>query len=133
MQNVKLEQLTILELSVMLGYIHLGIVNLKKYLNKTQLKEMLDLGELDEGQVQAIKAFQTEKSGNLILTINTVFTCMLGGWLSTCGFLGIGLGSPKFLTLLILFISAISGYLGYYHFKLIKRRAAKKTSKFSAP
>jgi len=123
-QRIQLETLQVSELAILLGHLQLGIDHLKKHLNKDQLAELLNYGDINSRQYEILKPDEIERHGNIALMANTVFTCLLGGWLATIGFIGISPAANKYLLFFILIAAVIgSGYFGYVSFKKIKEEA----------
>ena len=119
-EQTELENLSFLELNVLLQHLRLGVVHLKKHLNQNQLNDLLSLGELKEIQQKNIKSDAAEKTGNAALLINTVITSVFGAWMGFAGFMQMKLGSMFVLYLMVALATLISGLVGFYSFKLIK-------------
>lgn len=123
-QRIQLESLQVSELAILLGHLQLGIDHLKKHLEKDQLAELLNYSQINSGQYERLKPDEIEKHGNMALMANTVFTCLLGGWLASIGFAGISPATNKALLFFIIIAAVISsGYFGYVSFKKVKEEA----------
>jgi len=123
-QRIELEKLQVPELAILLGHLQLGMDHLKKHLNKDQLADLLNYSHINSRQYERLKPDEIERHGNIVLMANTVFTCLLGGWLASIGFAGISPATNKALLFFIIIAAVISsGYFGYVSFKKIKEEA----------
>jgi hypothetical protein len=128
-ENPQLENLNVSELNVLLGHLQLGIEHLQKYLTHEQLSQLLDYGWIDPHQFQKIQSDRIEKHGNITLMANTVFTCVIGGWLASISFIGVSPAINSFALLFILGAAVISsGYFGYISFKKVRLEAKEAIS-----
>lgn len=123
LEEIKLENLTLLELQIMLEHLRLGMDHLKKCLNPQQLEDLLYTGGINFEQHETIKSDPLEKSGQVALIVNTIFTCVFGSWLGVAGFLGLGLGPNHSLISIIAVSLTASIYFGYLNYKFVKSQA----------
>jgi hypothetical protein len=119
-----LEDLSYLELTIMLQHLRLGLNHLKQHLEPKQLYRLLLLGQLGKQQKENIAADPAEKAGNLALVLNTIITSVFGAWMGLSGFIGFNLGSMLALACIVIIATLISGFIGYQSFKLTKAQAA---------
>jgi hypothetical protein len=124
--KARLENLNVSELNILRGHVQLGVDHLHKHLNNDQLSELLNYGSISSLQYQKIKTDGIEEHGNIILMFNTVFTCVLGGWLASITFIGISPAANRYVLFSILATAAVSsGYFGYVSFKKVRVEAKK--------
>ena len=64
-QRIQLETLQVSELAILLGHLQLGIDHLKKHLNKDQLAELLNYGDINSRQYEILKPDEIERHGNI--------------------------------------------------------------------
>lgn len=120
---MELNDLSYLELHILLEHLRLGLDHLKKYLEPEQLNKLLSNGRLDQAQKETIAADTAEKAGNLALVINTIITSVFGAWMGLSGFIGLNLGSVVALLIVVVIAALISGTIGYHSFVLVKAQA----------
>jgi hypothetical protein len=117
-----LESLTYKQLNTILKHVRLGKDHLTRYLSDDDLKELLKNGDLKETQKDNLRTDIQEKTGNIVLVLNTIITSFIGGWLGLAGFSHLNLQSS--ITIIILFASIIvGGIVGYLSYQLTKRQA----------
>lgn len=119
-ENV-LKQLNIFQLNALIGHLQFGLDHLRRYLTDKQLMDLLDYAIIKPERKENIKADALERYGYILLMVNTVFTCIIGGWLATFGLLGISAASTKYLLIFVIFAASIlGGVFGYFSFKKVK-------------
>ncbi len=119
------EELSLIELNILLQHLRLGLPHLQKQFNSSQLDELLNLEKLCDAEREGLKPTAPEKSGSFTLIINMVFTSILGTWIGTAGFMGFNAERSDVLITIIIIAIILSLYLGYYNFQNKKKDIKK--------
>jgi hypothetical protein len=119
----KLNDLTPPELILLQKHVELGKDHLIELLGKRGLFDFLQWAKTKQEIVERNRADETEVSGNLILTINTIITGSFGGWMGLSAVMELNLHSPLILGAVFSFAALLGALIGYQNFRSTKMDA----------
>jgi hypothetical protein len=116
----ELSQLTPSELLLLQKHLKLGKKHLLRRLNDEEISYLFGLEKIDLQTQKKLGVYAPEFLGNMSLALNSIFTAILGTWSGMSGLLKFKLSLPIFFSLLA-FCTLIGGWIGFNHYKLIKK------------
>lgn len=118
-----LHDLTPPELIILQKHAELGKDHLIELLGAQGFCDFLLWARTKQGGIEQIRADDTEISGNLILTVNTIITGCFGGWMGLSAVMELNLHSPIIFGTVFSLAALLGALIGYQNFQTTKMDA----------
>lgn len=119
----KLHDLTPPELILLQKHTELGKDHLIELLGEKGFSDFLHWAKTKQEMIERNRADETEVSGNLILTLNTIITGCFGGWMGLSAVMELNLHSPIIFCTVFSFAALLGALIGYQNFRSTKMDA----------